>query len=94
VIAVERRWRVVALRNGGALARCAPDLPLRETAPALADRPTSCAFGGPDGATLLVTTSRDGFDEATPERRPSAGYVLHIVGLGAAGRPAPPTEGR
>jgi sugar lactone lactonase YvrE len=61
----------VALWNGGAVARYAPDGSLRETVPVPVDRPTSCAFGGRDGATLFVTTSREGLDPRRP-RPPAA----------------------
>jgi sugar lactone lactonase YvrE len=83
----------VALWNGGALARYAPDGSLRATVPVPADRPTSCAFGGPDGATLFVTTSRDGLDEAALARQPQAGHVLRIDGLGVTGPPCTPYRG-
>jgi sugar lactone lactonase YvrE len=75
----------VALWNGRALARYAVDGTLRETVPVPVDRPTSCAFGGRDGATLFVTTSRDGLDPAALGRQPQAGHVLRIDGLGVTG---------
>jgi sugar lactone lactonase YvrE len=53
--------------------------------PVPVDRPTSCAFGGPAGATLFVTTSRDGLDPAALGRQPQAGHVLRIDGLGVTG---------
>jgi sugar lactone lactonase YvrE len=83
----------VALGNGGALARYTPDGALRETVPVPADRPTSCAFGGRDGATLFVTTSRDGLDEATLAHQPQAGHVLRVDGLGVSGPPCTPYRG-
>lgn len=83
----------VALWNGGALARYAPDGSLRQTVPVPVDRPTSCAFGGPDGATLFVTSSREGLDEAALARQPQAGHVLRIDGLGVTGAPCTPYRG-
>ena len=83
----------VALWNGGALARYAPDGKLRETVPVPVDRPTSCAFGGRDGATLFVTTSRDGLDAAELARQPQAGHVLAIDGLGVTGPACTPYRG-
>jgi sugar lactone lactonase YvrE len=83
----------VALWNGGALARYAPDGSLREIVPVPVDRPTSCASSGPDGATLFVTTSRDGLDEAALARQPQAGHVLRIDGLGVTGPPCTPYFG-
>jgi sugar lactone lactonase YvrE len=83
----------VALWNGGALARYAPDGTLRETLPLPVDRPTSCAFGGPAAATLFVTTSRDGLDPTALARQPQAGHVLRIDGLGVPGPPCTPYRG-
>jgi sugar lactone lactonase YvrE len=83
----------VALWNGGALARYAPDGSLRKTVPVPTDRPTSCAFGGRDGTTLFVTTSRVGLDEAAVARQPHAGHVLRIDGLGVTGPPCTPYRG-
>ena len=83
----------VALWNGGAVARFAPDGALRETVPVPVDRPTSCAFGGRDGATLFVTTSRDGLEPAALAHQPLAGHVLCIDGLGITGPPCTPYRG-
>jgi sugar lactone lactonase YvrE len=83
----------VALWNGGALARYGPDGTLRETIPVPVDRPTSCAFGGCDGGTLFVTTSRDGLDPAALARQPQAGHVLGIDALGVTGPPCTPYRG-
>jgi sugar lactone lactonase YvrE len=83
----------VALWNGGALACYTPDGSLRATVPVPVDRPTSCAFGGSDGATLFVTTSREGLDEAALARQPQAGHVLRIDGLGVTGPPCTPYRG-
>ena len=83
----------VALWNGGAVARYAPDGSLRETLPVPVDRPTSCAFGGRDGATLFVTTSREGLDPAALARQPHAGHVLCLDGLGVTGPPCTPYRG-
>jgi sugar lactone lactonase YvrE len=83
----------VALWNGGALARFAPDGTLRETVPVPVDRPTSCAFGGRGGATLFVTTSRDGLNPAALGRQPQAGHVLRIDALGVTGPPCTPYRG-
>src|SRR6202000_2022198 len=72
----------VALWGGGALRRYSPDGSLLMTVPVPVDRPTSCAFGGPDRATLFVTTSREGLDESAFARQRQAGHVLCIEGLG------------
>jgi sugar lactone lactonase YvrE len=83
----------VALWNGGALARYAPDGSLRETVSIMVDRPTSCAFGGPDRATLFVTTSREGLDGSALAHQPAAGHVLRIDGIGVTGPPCSPYRG-
>ena len=41
-------------------------------------RPTRCAFGGPDLKTLYVTTARIGLDEIELARQPLAGSVLSL----------------
>ena len=56
------------------------------TVPLPVDRPTSCAFGGPDRSTLFVTTARHGLDDAALSRQPHAGHVFRIDGLGVTGR--------
>jgi len=84
----------VALWNGGALRRYAPDGSLLDTVAMPVDRPTSCTFGGTDGATLFVTTSREGLDEAALARQPDAGRVFRIDGLGVGGPPCLPYLGR
>jgi sugar lactone lactonase YvrE len=84
----------VAVWGGGAVARYAADGSLLATIPLPVDRPTSCAFGGPELATLFVTTSRAGLDEIALARQPEAGRVLRIDGLGVRGMPCAPYRGR
>ena len=48
----------VALWGGGAVNRYAPDGSLLASVELPVERPTSCAFGGPDRATLFITTAR------------------------------------
>jgi sugar lactone lactonase YvrE len=50
----------VALWGGGAVQRYGPDRALLTTVSLPVDQPTSCAFGGPDQATLFVTSARAG----------------------------------
>jgi sugar lactone lactonase YvrE len=50
-------------------------------------RPTSCTFGGPELATLLITTARTGLPDAQLAREPLAGSVL-AVEPGVRGMPA------
>ncbi|HUO70055.1 MAG TPA: SMP-30/gluconolactonase/LRE family protein [Solirubrobacteraceae bacterium] len=84
----------VALWGGGAVNRYAPDGALLMTVSLPVDQPTSCAFGGPDRATLFVTTAREGLDEAAQARQPDAGRVFAIAGLGTRGLPCQLYRGR
>lgn len=83
----------VALWNGGVVARYRPDGSLRGTIAVPVDRPTSCAFGGPGGGLLFVTTSREGLDPDVATGQPHAGHVLCIDGLGVTGPPCNPYRG-
>jgi len=53
----------VALWNGGAVHRYAPDGSLLTSVRLPVQRPTSCAFGGPCRDTLFVTTARTDLDD-------------------------------
>jgi sugar lactone lactonase YvrE len=77
----------VAMWGGGAVRCYAPDGSLLVSVPVPVDRPTSCAFGGPDRATLFLTTARDGLGEPELARQPDAGRVFRVDGLGATGPP-------
>lgn len=77
----------VALWGGAAVNRYAPNGSLLATVPVPVERPTSCAFGGPDRATLFVTTARADLDEAGLARQPDAVRVFSIDGLGVRGLP-------
>ncbi|MBD2848656.1 SMP-30/gluconolactonase/LRE family protein [Paenibacillus sp. IB182496] len=47
-----------------------------------AQQVTSCAFGGPDGDVLLITTAREGLTEQELARQPHAGGVFRArVGI-------------
>jgi len=84
----------VALWGGGAVRCYTPQgRPLR-TIPVPADRPTSCAFGGPHGATLFITTARHGLDETAMARQPDAGRVFRVDGLGVGDPPCAPYRGK
>jgi sugar lactone lactonase YvrE len=84
----------VALWNGGAVHRYASDGSLLTAVELPVERPTSCAFGGPDRTTLFVTSARVDLDDATLARQPHAGRVLAIDGLGVRGPPCLPYRGR
>jgi sugar lactone lactonase YvrE len=77
----------VALWGGGALRRYSAEGSLLASLPVAADRPTSCAFGGPDGSTLFITTARHGLGELALSRQPDAGRVFRVDGLGMSGPP-------
>ena len=77
----------VAMWGGGAVRRYSPEGSLLVTVPLAADRPTSCAFGGADRATLFITTARQGLEPHELARQPDAGRVFCVTGLGASGPP-------
>jgi sugar lactone lactonase YvrE len=77
----------IALWGGGAVQRYAPDGTLLARVEVAAAQTTSCAFGGTDGRTLFITTSREGYGEAELSRWPNAGR-LFAVRLPVAGPPA------
>jgi sugar lactone lactonase YvrE len=78
----------VAMWDGGAVRRYGPEGELRSTLPLPVARPTSCAFGGPDLATLFITTARTGLGSAALARQPDAGRVFCVDGLGVRGLPS------
>ena len=84
----------VAWWVGGAVKRYASDGTLLASLRLPVDRPTSCAFGGPDRATLFITTAREGLDDAAFDRQPDSGRVFAASGLGVRGLPCEPYRGR
>jgi sugar lactone lactonase YvrE len=84
----------VALWNGGAVHRYAPDGSLLARVQLPVQRPTSCAFGGPGRDTLFVTSARTDLDDDALARQPHAGKVFAIDGLGVRGLPCLPYRGR
>jgi sugar lactone lactonase YvrE len=83
----------VALWDGAAVHRYSPDGLLLADVGLPVQRPTSCAFGGPDMSTLFVTTARTGLDETALARQPDAGRLFTIRGLGVGGVPCLPYRG-
>ena len=79
--------------GGGTVSRYAPDGSLLASLELPVQRPTSCAFGGPELATLFVTTARAGLDDAARALQPDAGRVFAIAGLGVQGAPCEPYRG-
>ena len=84
----------MALWGGGELRCYRPDGSLLTSVAVPVERPTSCAFGGPDRTTLFVTTAREGLDRASLDRQPDAGRVFRIDGLGASGPACASYRGR
>jgi sugar lactone lactonase YvrE len=84
----------VALWGGAAVARYAADGSSLATVPLPVDRPTSCAFGGRELASLFVTSARAGLDAIALARQPEAGFVFRIDGRGVRGMPCAPYRGR
>ncbi len=77
----------VALWDGGRLHRYAPDGSLTATVALPVRRPTSCAFGGHDLATLFVTTALVGLEDEALVTERGDGLVFAIRGLGVRGMP-------
>ncbi|MEU5977027.1 SMP-30/gluconolactonase/LRE family protein [Streptomyces sp. NPDC047315] len=79
----------VALWGGSAVHRYTADGVLDAVVEVNARQVTACAFGGADGATLYVTTSRQGLAD---DQDPAAGAVF-TVRPGVTGRPLLPYAG-
>ena len=75
-----------AMFDGGCLARYAPDGRLERTVPMPVSRPTACAFGGPDLATMYVTTARFRLAPDRLAAEPFAGGLL-ALDVGVQGLP-------
>jgi sugar lactone lactonase YvrE len=84
----------VALYGGWAVDRYGPDGALRMSVRLPVAQATSCAFGGPGGRTLFITTGRERLDEAALERQPDAGRVFAVTGLDARAPGCFPYRGR
>ncbi len=72
--------------DGGRLVRYAPDGRVVRVVAMPVSRPTSCVFGGPDLATLYVTSSCMELDPARLRAEPLAGSLFALE-TGVAGRP-------
>jgi sugar lactone lactonase YvrE len=84
----------VAWWGGAAVNRYAPDGSLLASLRLPVELPTSCAFGGPDLATLFVTSARAEVDHEGRTRQPHSGRLFSIVGLGVHGLPCQVYRGR
>lgn len=72
--------------NGGCLIRYAPSGAVDRVLRLPVSKPTSCAFGGDNYATLYVTTASRGLSESRLQGEPFAGHVL-ALDVGVRGLP-------
>lgn len=79
----------VALWGGWAVHRYGPDGHLDTIVRVPAGQVTSCAFGGPDGSTLFITTARVGLTPEALRHEPFAGGIF-VVEPGITGPAATP----
>jgi sugar lactone lactonase YvrE len=77
----------VALWGGGAVHRYDPSGRHVGTVRLPVTNVSSCAFGGPDGTTLFVTTSQQGLSPEQKEAEPDAGRIFRVE-PGVSGPPA------
>lgn len=77
----------VCLIQTGKIARIAPDGTLDRLIDAPTDLPSCVAFGGPDLATLFVTSIKDSGTGRAVSRHPQGGMLFAIEGLGVKGLP-------
>ena len=82
----------VVLARGSSVRRFTPDGRLDQVIDLPVTRATSCAFGGPAGDELYVTTGRFDLDEAELDEQPWAGSLL-VCRPGVTGRPITPFPG-
>ncbi|ADB48794.1 SMP-30/gluconolactonase/LRE family protein [Conexibacter woesei] len=94
-LAVDELGNVWVAFTDGAAVRCFDGDGGRLLAelPLPVQRPTSCAFGGPDGRLLLVTTARRGLAAQALAAQPLAGSVLALE-PGICGPPSTPARGQ
>jgi len=74
--------------NGGRLLRYAPDGRLNRVVNLPVDRPTCCAFGGPDLDILYITSTSQNMTDAERQAHPMAGALMAIR-PGVCGLPEP-----
>jgi sugar lactone lactonase YvrE len=75
--------------NGGRLSRRLPDGTVERVLELPVPLVTSCCFGGPDLATLFVTTARVGLRPEALQDAPLSGGLFAVTGLGVRGRLSP-----
>lgn len=79
----------IALVQVGKIARFTPEGDLDALIEAPTDMPTCMCFGGPDLATLYVTSIKDSGSGRAISRHPLGGHLFAIDGLGVTGLPEP-----
>ena len=67
-----------AQRGGSRIVRYTPDGEIDRIVTMPVSQPTSCAFGGPDLATLYVTSAREGLSDAQRVLEPLAGSLFRF----------------
>lgn len=82
----------VCFWDGWCLRRLSPDGSIIETIGMPVERPTSCAFGGPQLDRLYVTSASRGISEDSHPMQPCAGG-LFLLETGTRGVPQPPFAG-
>lgn len=83
----------VAIWGAGQVRRYAPDGSLLACVKTSAQRPSSCALGGPGGDILYITSARVGLSETELSYQPHAG-CLFAAEVGVSGPAALPYRGR
>ena len=68
----------VAFWDGWCVRKISPDGEILERIPMPVQRPTSCAFGGPDLDLLYVTSARRDLDEEELKMQPCAGGLFLV----------------
>jgi sugar lactone lactonase YvrE len=69
----------VAFWDGWCVRRISPDAEVLERIEMPVQRPTSCAFGGPNLDRLYVTSARRGLDDEALEMQPCAGGLFLVL---------------
>jgi sugar lactone lactonase YvrE len=72
--------------DGGRVTRYRPDGSVERVVTLPVPRTTSCCFGGPNLATLFVTSATIGLDAEARGAAPLSGSVFAVTGLGVRGR--------
>ena len=72
--------------------RYAPDGSVDHIIEVPVQQPSSCCFGGPDLATLFITTAREGLSAKVLQGQPFAGSLL-AFDPGVRGLKLPPFDG-